>query len=53
MIFRVAYHIEGDDDNLIAAAKYGFAIMERATGKLKYIARAYDDSKDGEGKSER
>ena len=27
--------------------------MEKATGALTYIARIYDDSKDGEGTSER
>ena len=37
----MTFDIEGDDEHAIAAAKYGFALMNRQNGKLSYIAKPY------------
>jgi hypothetical protein len=52
-IASVWYDIEGVSGKYIVAAKYGFAIMDGSNGKLEYIANAWDDSKEGEGKRQR
>lgn len=38
-------------DQLIVGAKYGFARLDRSTGKLTYIREAWGE-KDGPGKAE-
>lgn len=40
------------DDQIIVGAKYGYAIMERSSGRLRYIKKIWDQ-RDGFGKAER
>ena len=47
----VTADIHGDDENIIVAAKYGYAIMNKKNGKLKYVKKTWID--EGEVKSER
>ena len=47
----VTADIHGDDENIIVAAKYGYAIMNKKNGKLKYVKKTWVD--EGEVKSER
>ncbi|KAK4697434.1 hypothetical protein P7C71_g649, partial [Lecanoromycetidae sp. Uapishka_2] len=44
--------IEGNEDEIIVGAKYGYALMNRKTKKLEYIKKVWERS-DGEGKDER
>lgn len=44
--------MEGNEDEIIVGAKYGYAIMQRSTGKLEYIKKVWDE-RDGSGKANR
>ena len=44
--------IEGNDDEIIVGAKFGFATLDRKTSKLNYIKKVWTDQ-DGQGKAER
>ena len=39
---RVTADIQGSDDELIVGAKYGYALMERKTGRLKYVKKVWN-----------
>ena len=38
---------------MLVAAKYGWALVNKATGSFSYIQKSWDDSRDGAGKEER
>ena len=44
--------IDGLDDEIIAGAKYGYALMQRSNGRLNYIKEVWDE-RDGPGKDKR
>ena len=44
---RVTAAVQDSSDEFIVAAKFGFAIFDRKTGKIKYLKRTYDDKAEG------
>ncbi|KAI9733076.1 MAG: hypothetical protein M1834_003622 [Cirrosporium novae-zelandiae] len=49
---RTTADIDGDKDNIIVGAKYGFALLDKKTGKLEYVAKLWNDT-DPEGTAEK
>ena len=48
----VTADIEGSSDEIIIGAKYGFATLNRKTGKFENLQKLWDE-RDGPGKEER
>jgi hypothetical protein len=47
---RVTAKIQGSEKDLVVAAKYGFATLDKTTGEVSYILKV---EKEDDGKAER
>ena len=51
-MYSTTADIEGNDEEIVVGAKYGYAVMDRKTKELHYIKKVWG-LRDGLGKAER